>query len=146
MSTEYTAPAALEQMRDMIGEAGRLLSPFGTAKSRSDAIEMASRRRLSAGRVKRLIYGEVKSVPKHEFEWVHDWLNILRARLGKLEEQYSTARQALLEQAAGDPVVARLAPPDIGPDDHRPVAPSDSRHRLSLALLREHRRRAPWGR
>lgn len=144
MSAEYTAPQMRIHARDMLLEIGALLARGAPVKAQINSIALATR--LSAGRIKRYLYEEVQRVPADEYLTIQAWSQKLKARLGKLEEQYSTARQALLEQAAGDPVVARLAPPDIGPDDHRPVAPSDSRRRLSLALLREHRRRAPWGR
>lgn len=142
MVCEYTAPAVLNRMQDMIGEAGRLLSPCGNAKSRADAIELASRGRLTSGRVKRLLYEEVKTVPKQEYDWLHDWLNILRGRLGDLEKRYSAARKALLERSGGDPLVARLVAPAIGAPADRQI--TDAERRATVAVLRDAERKARW--
>lgn len=145
MSNEFTAPAVLQQMRDMIGEAGRLLAPGAAGETQRAAIERASERfgwRLTAGRAKRIVYDEVKSVPKHEYEWVNHWLNTLRQRLGTLEKNYNEARRELLE---GGPALARLAPPEIVEVADRPAVDPETNARLLRAFDAQKRRIAPWG-
>lgn len=121
MSSEYAAPAVKAQMRDMLGEAGRLLAPGQSVKAQLNSLSLYFR--LPVGRLKRIWFDEVRTVEAGEFRLVNDWLISLRARLGTLESNYTQAREALLAEAqdAGD--VAYLGAPAIGEDADRPVAP-----------------------
>src|SRR6185295_12150543 len=108
VSSEYSAPSVLRHMQDMLCEAGDLLARDAPVRARISRISLASG--LTAGRIKRYLYDEVKTVPAHEYNRIHDWLGTLRARLGTLEKNYNQARKAVL---AGAPELAAFHAPEI---------------------------------
>lgn len=111
MTTEYSAPAIKEQMRSMLGEGGRLLAPGETLKAQITQLALCLRRHcpsLTTGRIKRILYDEVRTVEAGEFSLVNDWLIPLRARLAPLEQQYAEARKEALEAAPGSMLAAAL--------------------------------------
>lgn len=118
MTVEYTAPQVRMHMRDMIGDAAKLVAPEGTVKARIGQVALALR--LPFGRVRRYWYDLVDCVPAEEYLTVQGRLNNLRARLGTLEQRYNEARKAVLAEGKGDTAVARLAPPAIGEEADRP--------------------------
>ncbi len=143
MPSEFTAPQVREHARDMLLSMGELLARGASVKSKINAISLATR--LNAGRVKRYFYQEVERVPADEYLTIQSWHDKLRLKLGDLEKQYSAARTALLEQSAGDPVVARVAPPDIEPPPAREVKINpDLERRLIRAFEPQLRRIMPW--
>lgn len=111
MTTEYTAPQVRMHMRDMIGDAAKLVAPEGTVKARIAQVALALR--LPFGRVRRYWYDLVDCVPAQEYLTVQGRLHHLRARLGTLEHSYNEARKAVLAEGKGDPAVARMAAPEI---------------------------------
>jgi hypothetical protein len=125
MSVEYTAPQVRMHARDMLLEMGALLARGASVKTQINSIALATR--LSAGRIKRYFYEEVQRVPADEYLTIQAWSQRLKARLGKLEEQYSAARAALLEQSEGDPVVGALVAPDVGEEVDRALMPRRAR-------------------
>lgn len=130
VSSEYSAPSVLRHMQDMLCEAGDLLARDAPVRSRINRIAMASG--LTAGRIKRYLYDEVKTVPAHEYNRINDWLGTLRARLGDFEHRYNEARREVL---AGNPALAAVCPPEIAAAPDRPVAPSDAGSRLVRAQI-----------
>lgn len=139
VSSEYSAPSVLRHMQDMLCEAGDLLARDAPVRARIYRISLASG--LTAGRIKRYLYDEVKTVPAHEYNRINDWLGTLRARLGTFEKSYNQARAEILAQGAGDPTVALLVPAAIPEAPDREVAHSDAGSRLVRAQLTEAGRR-----